>query len=118
MPKYVNLDGTVPDKGLGDVLKWQVFDRLTGKRRAERPGYATPRRDNDGGALRVPTPHLTWIGHASFALRLGGALVGTDPVFAARMGPRRRLTAPGVTLENLPALDLVTVSHAHYDHMD
>jgi len=118
MPRYLNLDGTVPDKGLGAVLKWQIFDRLAGKRRRDPPGYATPRRENDGTALLAPTPHLTWIGHASFVLRLGGALVATDPVFAPRMGPRRRLTAPGVAPERLPPIDVVTVSHSHYDHMD
>jgi N-acyl-phosphatidylethanolamine-hydrolysing phospholipase D len=118
MPRYVNLDGTVPDRGLGDMLKWQVVDRLSVKRRPDPPGYATPRRENDGHELLAPTPQVTWIGHASFVLRLGGALIATDPVFASRMGPRRRLTAPGVALEHLPALDVVTVSHSHYDHMD
>lgn len=118
MPHYVNLDGTVPDKGLRDVLKWQVFDRLAGKRRSDPPGFSTPRRENDGTALLASTPHLTWIGHASFVLRLGGALIATDPVFAGRMGPRRRLTAPGVAPERLPPIDIVTVSHSHYDHMD
>ena len=118
MPRYLNLDGTVPDRGLRDILKWQVVDRLGGKRRHAPAGYATPRRDNDGSALRVTTPHVTWIGHASFVLRLGGALVATDPVFASRMGPRRRLTPPGVAPAQLPPMDLVTVSHSHYDHMD
>ena len=61
---------------------------------------------------------MTWIGHASFVLRLGGALVATDPVFASRMGPRRRLTPPGVAPAQLPPMDVVTVSHSHYDHMD
>ena len=120
--RYLNLDGTVPDKGLGDILKWQVVDRLKGTRRADRledpQGYLTPRRENDGRALAALTPHITWIGHASFALRLGGALLATDPVFADRMGPRRRLTPPGVIPERFPPLDLVTVSHSHYDHMD
>jgi N-acyl-phosphatidylethanolamine-hydrolysing phospholipase D len=118
MTRYVNLDGTVPDKGLGDLLKWQVVDRLAVKRRRDPVGFATPRRDNDGARLSELTAHLTWIGHASFVLRLGGALIATDPVFAQRMGPRRRLTAPGVAPERLPPMNIVTVSHSHYDHMD
>ncbi len=118
MPRYLNIDGTTPDKGLRDILKWQIVDRLTGKRRLTPAGYVTPRRDNDGTALRATTPHVTWIGHASFVLRLGGALVATDPVFASRMGPSRRLTAPGVAPAQLPPMDVVTVSHSHYDHMD
>jgi L-ascorbate metabolism protein UlaG (beta-lactamase superfamily) len=116
--RYVNLDGTVPDKGFGDVLKWQVLDRIAGKRRDAGGPFTTPRRDNDGAALASPRPTVTWIGHSSLVLRLGGALVATDPVFAKRMGPRRRLTPPGVAPANIPPLDVVTVSHAHYDHLD
>jgi L-ascorbate metabolism protein UlaG (beta-lactamase superfamily) len=118
VPRYVNLDGTTPDKGLRDILKWQVGDRLAGRgRRVDDRPFTTPRRDNDGSALLATEPHVTWIGHASFVLRLGGQLVATDPVFAPNMGPRRRLTPPGVALEKLPPLDVVTVSHAHYDHL-
>jgi N-acyl-phosphatidylethanolamine-hydrolysing phospholipase D len=108
----------VPDKGFADILKWQIGDRLAGRRRRDDAPFVTPRRDNDGRALEDRSPHVTWIGHSSFALRLGRALVATDPVFAPRMGPRRRLAPPGVAPERLPPVDVVTVSHAHYDHMD
>jgi L-ascorbate metabolism protein UlaG (beta-lactamase superfamily) len=121
MPRrYVNLDGTVPENGFGDFLRWQVLGRIAaaGKERPTGPPFRTPRRDNDGAALAAPLPSLTWIGHASLALRLGGRLFATDPVFAGRMGPRRRLTPPGVAPEDLPPFDVVTVSHSHYDHLD
>jgi L-ascorbate metabolism protein UlaG (beta-lactamase superfamily) len=124
MSRYVNLDGTVPEQGLADVFKWQVSDRLAGKRRKDASAtaggarFTTPRRENDGRGLAERAPHLTWIGHASFAMRLGGKLVATDPVFAERMGTRRRLAPPGVAPERLPPVDVVTVSHSHYDHMD
>jgi L-ascorbate metabolism protein UlaG (beta-lactamase superfamily) len=114
----MNLDGTTPDRGLRDILKWQVADRLAGRRRVDTSEFATPRRSNDGTALVAREPQVTWIGHASFVFRLGGALVATDPVFAERMGPSRRLTPPGVAPSLLPPLDVVTVSHAHFDHMD
>lgn len=118
MPRYVNLDGTTPDKGLRDILKWQVSDRMAGLRRVDASDFVTPRRDNDGTTLLSLEPHITWIGHASFVFRLGGSLIATDPVFAGRMGPRRRLTAPGVAPARLPPIDVVTVSHAHFDHLD
>ncbi len=119
MGRYTNLDGTTPERGLRDILRWQVVDRFAGRSRAGRgdPAWVTPRRANDGRSLEAAHPHLTWIGHASLALRLGGSLVATDPVFAERMGPRRRLVAPGVAPGDLPAVDVVTVSHSHYDHM-
>jgi L-ascorbate metabolism protein UlaG (beta-lactamase superfamily) len=114
----VNLDGTTPDKGLRDILKWQIADRLAGRRPPPDAGFVTPRRENDGSPLLARGPHATWIGHATFVLRLGGAFVATDPVFAERMGPSRRLAPPGVEPSRLPPFDIVTVSHSHYDHMD
>ena len=47
VPSYKNFDGTVPNQGLGDVFKWQVADRIAGKRRRERAPFTTPRREND-----------------------------------------------------------------------
>ena len=52
MASYKNLDGTVPDKGVGALLKWQVTDRIAGKRRRDRTPFVTPRRENDGTALK------------------------------------------------------------------
>jgi L-ascorbate metabolism protein UlaG (beta-lactamase superfamily) len=118
MPRYTNLDGTTPDKGIGDVLRWQLA-RLKSGRKREGRDFVTPRRDNDGGALASPDASLTWIGHATFVQRLGGRLIATDPIWSERIQlviPRR--TAPGVPLRKMPRLDVVTVSHSHYDHLD
>ena len=68
--------------------------------------------------MHADSPHLTWIGHATFALRLGGKLIVTDPVWSERVGPQRRKATPGVALEKMPRIDVVTVSHSHYDHLD
>lgn len=118
MALYTNLDGTVPDQGLGAILKWQVGDRLLGKRRRDRTPFTTPRRDNDGSILRDLAPSLTWIGHASFVQRLGGLLLATDPIWSPSIHTVGRLAAPGVELAAVPTLDVVTVSHAHFDHLD
>jgi L-ascorbate metabolism protein UlaG (beta-lactamase superfamily) len=118
MPRYTNLDGTTPDKSLGDLLRWQVVDRLAGRRRRHDAGFVTPRRPNDGAALRDLAPHLTWIGHATFLLRLAGKLIATDPVWSRRLHTVARRSAPGVALEHAPRIDVVTVSHDHYDHLD
>ncbi len=118
MPQYTNLDGTTPDQGLGALLKWQVGDRLLGKRRRDRTPFVTPRRDNDGSALRELAPSLTWVGHATFVQRLGGVLLATDPIWSPRIHTVPRLAPPGIELAAVPRLDVVTVSHAHFDHLD
>jgi L-ascorbate metabolism protein UlaG (beta-lactamase superfamily) len=118
VPLYKNLDGTVPDQGIGALLKWQVADRITGKRVRDRTPFTTPRRENDGSALASASPSLTWIGHATFVQRLGGQLLATDPIWSPRIHTISRLAAPGVALAACPKLDVVTVSHSHYDHLD
>ena len=73
------------------------------------------------GAAMVPA--VTWIGHASTLVQVGGANVLTDPIFSERAsplsfaGPKRAL-APGIALADLPHIDAVLVSHNHYDHLD
>jgi L-ascorbate metabolism protein UlaG (beta-lactamase superfamily) len=118
MARYTNLDGTTPDKGFGDILKWQIGDRISGRKRKDPGGFVTPRRPHDGRILASKTPSLTWVGHATFVQRLGGVLLATDPIWSDRLGPRRRLAPPGVALGDVPKLDVVTISHSHYDHLD
>jgi L-ascorbate metabolism protein UlaG (beta-lactamase superfamily) len=71
----------------------------------------------DGAAMRV-----TWIGHATMLVQTNGLNILTDPVWSERAGPfgfgPQRVAEPGVRFEDLPKIDLVLVSHNHYDHMD
>ncbi len=71
-----------------------------------------------GGRLR-----LTMIGHASVLIQTAGLNILTDPVWSDRTSPfqfvgPKRVRAPGLTLDQLPPIDLVLVSHNHYDHLD
>ncbi len=66
---------------------------------------------------------VSWIGHATFLVRLDGVTVLTDPVFSRRASPMSfagpaRLLPPGLLIEDLPPIDVVVISHAHYDHLD
>jgi N-acyl-phosphatidylethanolamine-hydrolysing phospholipase D len=108
-----------PARGPGDMLRWRLLDTLAGRRVKDPGGFVTPVRENDGALLAAPAPALTWIGHATFVMRLGGALVATDPIWSPRISgvvPRR--APPGVPFEAVPPLDVVTVSHNHFDHLD
>lgn len=70
--------------------------------------------------------HAAWMGHSTVLLKIEGATVLTDPVFSARVGLHlgpltlgvKRLVAPALNLSELPKIDLVLLSHAHFDHFD
>lgn len=67
-------------------------------------------------------PVITWIGHASFLIQIGGKNILTDPILGS--GPAlykyfyRRILKPGVSISDLPKIDYVLISHNHMDHMD
>jgi L-ascorbate metabolism protein UlaG (beta-lactamase superfamily) len=81
----------------------------------ERPmtGVARPVKLVDREALGV-----TFIGHSSFLLQVGGRRVLIDPVFSKRLILLRRQRRAGVLVEDLPPIDLVLLTHAHMDHLD
>ncbi len=66
---------------------------------------------------------VSWIGHNTLLLQTGGLNILTDPVFSQRCSPvqfagPKRHQAPGIALDQLPHIDLVLLSHNHYDHLD
>jgi L-ascorbate metabolism protein UlaG (beta-lactamase superfamily) len=61
---------------------------------------------------------VTFIGHSSFLLQIDNRKVLIDPVFSKRLILLRRQRHPGVRVEDLPAIDLVLLTHAHMDHLD
>jgi L-ascorbate metabolism protein UlaG (beta-lactamase superfamily) len=66
---------------------------------------------------------LTFVNHATFLLQLDGINILTDPVWSERVSPLtwagpRRVRRPGIGFDRLPAIDLVLLSHNHYDHLD
>ncbi|HEU0012699.1 MAG TPA: MBL fold metallo-hydrolase [Longimicrobium sp.] len=108
----------------GSFLRWQ-WERMRQKLPPNPPPGAFPLVPSDIAQPRAAADELriTWIGHATFLVQLGGLNLLTDPVFAARasplrwMGPRR-FVPPGVALDALPPIDAVLLSHDHYDHLD
>jgi N-acyl-phosphatidylethanolamine-hydrolysing phospholipase D len=115
-------------KSLGDVLRWQ-FDRIrhhlppppTMPIPVQAPDLNFVKRNASAGAQMIPA--VTWIGHATALIQASGLNVLTDPIFSRRaspvqfMGPARA-QLPGIALADLPRIDVVLISHNHYDHLD
>jgi len=115
-------------RGLGEVAMWKWRALLDGLPPA--PTAPTPRVEPDlafiqanakaGAAMQ---PAVTWIGHASVLAQFGGLNILTDPMLTERASPvsfvgPQRAQPPGLTLAQLPRIDVVLVSHNHYDHLD
>jgi N-acyl-phosphatidylethanolamine-hydrolysing phospholipase D len=115
-------------KSLGEVLRWQL--RRLRDRLPPAPQIPTPQVAADLEFIRCNarlgaqmTPAVTWIGHATMLVQASGLNVVTDPIFSARASPLRflgpaRAQNPGIALADLPHVDVVVISHNHYDHLD
>ncbi|MDB5966267.1 MAG: fold metallo-hydrolase [Polaromonas sp.] len=116
-------------KGFGELVRWQIERRQQGvPKPAERP---TPQQPPDLAAIQAyagpgttpKAPLITWVGHATMLVQAGGLNVLTDPVFSERASPfqfigPQRAQPPGIALADLPPIDVVLISHNHYDHLD
>jgi N-acyl-phosphatidylethanolamine-hydrolysing phospholipase D len=111
--------------GFLDFLKWSLIERRRNPRRPDPdpsvfvraiPHFMIPRAEP--GMLT-----LTWVGHTSFLVQMAGLNILIDPVWSERASPLpflgpRRWVSPGVEFDRLPPIDLVVLSHDHYDHLD
>jgi N-acyl-phosphatidylethanolamine-hydrolysing phospholipase D len=111
-------------RGWRDVLRWRrqrrgqvlAADPPRGSFPTTRPEISFPR-------ARTTDYSATWIGHSTVLLQFGGLNIITDPVFSQRAFPvqwagPRRIMDPAIEIHGLPPLDVVLLSHTHYDHLD
>jgi N-acyl-phosphatidylethanolamine-hydrolysing phospholipase D len=111
--------------GFGDFLKWSLVERRRKPRRPDPGPEAFPRAVPEFVFPRAnpETTTVTWVGHTTFLLQIGGINVLTDPIWSERASPvpfagPRRHVPPAVDFDALPPVDLVVMSHDHYDHLD
>lgn len=116
---FFNPEGTPPGK-ITDLLKWQFNGQRSKWPEAFDSPYhgAQPKSRITGSSVEV-----THIGHATFLIQVGGKNFLTDPVWSERASPisivgPKRINPPGVNFDDLPQIDVILLTHNHYDHMD
>jgi L-ascorbate metabolism protein UlaG (beta-lactamase superfamily) len=110
--------GEESGRGILDLIRWKTTSRAA----------PWPREVKVAVQALPPAPvpdgvTATWVGHATFVLRTATATLLTDPVFSDVAGPLpwlgpRRVARPGVDFDSIPKVDIVLLSHDHYDHCD
>ena len=107
----------------GSFIRWQ-WDRLwNGTPKPPQEALAPVAPDLDFITHNQNVTAVTWVGHATLLLQVDGLNILTDPIFSDYASPLpplgpKRYQKPGLTLTELPHIDVVVISHNHYDHMD
>jgi L-ascorbate metabolism protein UlaG (beta-lactamase superfamily) len=116
--KYRNTEPPYEPRGAGDVFKWAVLDKVWGRRREAPRRVRMATAQPDETLIASAAPSLTWIGHATWLVRLEGRTLLTDPIWSDALGPGlSRNVPPAMPLERVKP-HIVVVSHNHRDHLD
>ncbi len=114
--RFFNPGQPSTDRGLRDMLRWKLAGGAAKWPASVPVAQARPEP-------RVQGLRVTAIGHASLLIQAAGLNILTDPVWSERASPvsfagPKRVSAPGVSFDDLPPIDAVLISHCHYDHLD
>lgn len=115
--RFFNPGGQKPS-GFRDLIRWQM-----GGGRARWPKRAASAHAPARPSERAADLCVTMVGHATLLIQIAGINILTDPHWSDRASPvqfagPRRVTPPGIAFDDLPPIDLVLLSHNHYDHLD
>ncbi|WP_342360175.1 MBL fold metallo-hydrolase [Terrarubrum flagellatum] len=116
--RFFNPGGREPS-GFGNLLRWQ----LSGGREPWPASYPSNVRDTPPAKVEGDDLRVSFIGHASTLIQTAGLNILLDPVWSERASPftfagPKRANGPGVLFDDLPKIDLVLITHNHYDHLD
>lgn len=112
-----NQDLELKHTSVWNILKWKLFESLP-------EPIEIPNRQVDFELFeQADASKIIWVGHSTFLIRHQGLNILTDPHFSKRASPLqwigpKRYTAPAMSIEELPHIDLIVISHDHYDHLD
>lgn len=114
--KFINPSGQEA-AGFDGVLKWMVNrDKGRWEYKEVSPGPPPPVRVDSGC-------RITFVNHSTFLIQVDGLNILTDPIWSERASPfsfagPKRMRPPGIRFEDLPPIDIILLSHNHYDHLD
>jgi L-ascorbate metabolism protein UlaG (beta-lactamase superfamily) len=112
-----------PPRSRRDMLRWFV-DRRWRAPKSKWPDWApSPYADRPPERVEGTAWRICYVGHASLLIQTAGLNILLDPVWSERASPVRfagpkRVNDPGIAFADLPPIDVVLVSHGHYDHLD
>lgn len=115
--EYKNSNGVALEKSINDMVRWMRSEQepIITKIEISSEWKSIDLYNNDNYAI--------WIGHSTFLIKKEGLTILTDPIFSDRASPVRfigpkRLIPPAISISELPKIDVITISHNHYDHLD
>lgn len=114
--RFFNVGQPSTDRSPQEIWRWKSTEKAAKWPAQVSVTPAVPSKSVDN--IRI-----TMVGHVTMLIQVKGLNILTDPVWSTRASPLpfagpRRVTAPGIAFENLPPIDVVLLSHNHYDHMD
>ena len=123
--RFLNPWPTRPPPAHNSFLRWAFAHRTTRPRPVDPPRGTFARTAPTFASPRAAPNELmlTWVGHSTFLIQVGGLNILSDPVWSDRASPLRflgpkRWVEPGIPFDELPPIDVIMLSHDHYDHLD
>jgi len=123
--RFENPDGAIDYPVPPGEQRGNLFYRfLVGRQdRPDWPQHVSVKQTKPPARVEGDAMHATWIGHATVLIQTAGLNILTDPIWSDYASPLpgvgpKRVARPGVAFDELPKIDIVVISHDHYDHMD